>query len=600
MSDIFISYAHEDRSRAQTLAQTLEDRGWSIFWDRTIPIGKTWRETIGRELAEAHCVIVLWSKTSIESDWVAEEADDAKRRRLLVPVLINDLQPPLGFRSIQTADLVDWDGTEPTLAFRRLMTDIAALIGPPPKEAKNESRRTEAKIERNVAIPIRKPVCVTIMPYGRKATEVVTGLGPAEINFNALWDRGYVPIIEALGYQPVRADQDTGPLIITKMLERLYFADLVLADMTIANGNVFYELGIRHAAKEKGCVLLAADWSRQLFETAQMRTVRYPLSEGTITEQTAQAFCTAVKGEIQKRAGGASPMHESIHGYPSKVDEQAASTMKDQMTQLAIFQTDLRTMRTVPLSERMARAQELVATYSMPPMLSVVGLELLSLLRASVYKSDDWKVVIDFIGKLPVELTTLAPVREQLAFARAHTGKHLEAITELDGLIQEFGPTPERLGLLGGRFKRLYESATTPGERLVYLTKCIESYEQGMDLDLNAYYCSANLPRLYRMRNRKDDGERARSILNVVMVAGDRAKRRGTSDEWLRPTLLAAAFDLGDADKAEKLCDEVTEEGPALWKIDAIVHDLEGSVAQVEDDDRRKRLDEVITRLKAL
>ena len=123
-------------------------------------------------------------------------------------------------------------------------------------------------------MPIPRPVCFMIMPYGRKPTQAEAGHGPAEIDFNALWDRGYVPVIESLGYHPVRADQDTGALVITQMLERLYFADLVLADMTIANGNVYYEIGIRHAAREKGCVLLAADWSRQLFDVAQMRTVR--------------------------------------------------------------------------------------------------------------------------------------------------------------------------------------------------------------------------------------------------------------------------------------------------------------------------------------
>ena len=71
-----------------------------------------------------------------------------------------------------------------------------------------------------------------IMPYGRRASQADPGRGPAEIDFNALWDRGYVPIIKALGYEPVRADQDTGALIVGEMLERLYFADLVLADMS--------------------------------------------------------------------------------------------------------------------------------------------------------------------------------------------------------------------------------------------------------------------------------------------------------------------------------------------------------------------------------
>src|SRR6516165_5371825 len=122
MSDIFISYASDDRPRAETFAHTLEGRGWSIFWDRTIPTGKTWRETIGRELNDARCVIVLWSEASIESKWVQEEADDAKRRRALVPVLIENVQPPIGFRAIQAAHLENWDGTEPTKAFDRLTT----------------------------------------------------------------------------------------------------------------------------------------------------------------------------------------------------------------------------------------------------------------------------------------------------------------------------------------------------------------------------------------------------------------------------------------------------------------------------------------------
>ena len=131
------------------------------------------------------------------------------------------------------------------------------------------------------------PVCFMIMPYGRKPTQAEPGRGPAEIDFNALWDRGYVPVIKELGYEPVRADQDTGALIIGQMLERLYFADLVLADMTIPNGNVYYEVGIRHAAQKTGCVLLAADWSKQLFDVVQMRTVRYPLPEGNIADDTA-------------------------------------------------------------------------------------------------------------------------------------------------------------------------------------------------------------------------------------------------------------------------------------------------------------------------
>src|ERR1700716_4231500 len=177
-----------------------------------------------------------------------------------------------------------------------------------------------------------KPLCFMIMPYGRKATQAEAGQGPAEIDFNALWDKAYVPVIDALGYQAVRADQDSGALIINQMLERLYFADLVLADMTIPNGNVYYEVGIRHAARTTGCVLLAATWAKPLFDVAQQRTVLYPLQEGEITPATAGAFRAAVHDEIKRRISGESPMLDALPGYPdpNAIDPQNASTMKDQ------------------------------------------------------------------------------------------------------------------------------------------------------------------------------------------------------------------------------------------------------------------------------
>src|ERR1700722_3486658 len=189
-------------------------------------------------------------------------------------------------------------------------------------------------------------LCFMITPYGRRPTQVEPSSdAPGEIDFNALWDRAFAPTIQALGYEPVRADQDTGALIITQMVERLYFADLVLADMTIPNSNVYYEVGVRHAAKEKGCVLLAADWSKQLFDVAQMRTIRYPLADGNIDQATAEAIATAIKSPIETLARGGSPVFDSIKGYPSKVDASAASTMKGVLAEAAAFQGEIRAIR---------------------------------------------------------------------------------------------------------------------------------------------------------------------------------------------------------------------------------------------------------------
>jgi tetratricopeptide (TPR) repeat protein len=162
------------------------------------------------------------------------------------------------------------------------------------------------------------------------------------------------------------------------------------------------------------------------------------------------------------------------------------------------------------------------------------------------------------------------------------------------------GPTPERFGLLGGRYKRLADLATAScEERRESLSNAIESYEQGMNLDLNAYYCSSNLPRLYRKRANPGDEERAQTALRLVIAACERARQLKLADEWFRPTLLGAAFDLGDPEKAEEVVDAVVAEGPAKWKVDSVLRDLEASLLQVGDAGKRARLSVVIERLKA-
>lgn len=149
MSDILIIYAREDLAQARDLARALEAHGWSVFWDRTIPSGKTWRSFVGKALEEARCVLVTWSTAAINSHWVQEEAEDGRHRNILIPILLEKVRPPIGFRSIEAADLVGWDGSEMDEAFKRLVRDIAALIGPAPKIEEERLQPVEVKDKRN-------------------------------------------------------------------------------------------------------------------------------------------------------------------------------------------------------------------------------------------------------------------------------------------------------------------------------------------------------------------------------------------------------------------------------------------------------------------
>lgn len=108
MSDVFISYSSEDRDDARRLAEELEASGLSVWWDRHIPPGRTYDEVIEEALARARCVVVLWSASSVASDWVKTEAAVGSQRKALVPALLERVEIPLEFRRLQAADLITW------------------------------------------------------------------------------------------------------------------------------------------------------------------------------------------------------------------------------------------------------------------------------------------------------------------------------------------------------------------------------------------------------------------------------------------------------------------------------------------------------------
>lgn len=129
MSDIFISYANEDRDRVLPLVRALEKTGWTIFWDRTIPAGKTWRQTISAEIRACRSVLVVWTEHSVTSEWVLEEAEIGKRKQILVPILLDEVEPPFGFGTIQAANLVAWNGNDSAPSLDRLISDVANILG---------------------------------------------------------------------------------------------------------------------------------------------------------------------------------------------------------------------------------------------------------------------------------------------------------------------------------------------------------------------------------------------------------------------------------------------------------------------------------------
>jgi hypothetical protein len=128
MADIFISYSQADRDWVEKLARLIEKEGFSVWWDIKVLPGDEFGDLVVKEIATSKCVVVVWSKHSVQSDWVYGEADEARKTKKLVPVIKDEVHLPTAFRKIHTADLSQWDHQPDSQEFAVLLDAVRARV----------------------------------------------------------------------------------------------------------------------------------------------------------------------------------------------------------------------------------------------------------------------------------------------------------------------------------------------------------------------------------------------------------------------------------------------------------------------------------------
>jgi TolB-like protein/Tfp pilus assembly protein PilF len=173
---LFLSYAHEDQAQAKRIALALQRTGHAVWWDALIEGGTRFARTIDEALARADVIVVLWSRQSVQSDWVCDEAAQGRDRHRLVPLSLDGALPPLGFRQIQAVDVSHWNGRANAQQFTAVRRAIAAALG---EEARPLPRVREPAVSRRQLVVGGSAVAV--IAAGAAAWE--TGLlGPESPN----------------------------------------------------------------------------------------------------------------------------------------------------------------------------------------------------------------------------------------------------------------------------------------------------------------------------------------------------------------------------------------------------------------------------------
>jgi TolB-like protein len=143
---VFLSYSRADQLRARQLAEAMEQAGLTVWWDSLIEGGASFAKSIEAALLASDAVVVLWSATSVASDWVLDEAAHGRDLHKLVPISIDGTLPPLGFRQYQAIALPPSAERTDAAAVAAVVRAVQAIASglPAPPRASAQGVRTAA------------------------------------------------------------------------------------------------------------------------------------------------------------------------------------------------------------------------------------------------------------------------------------------------------------------------------------------------------------------------------------------------------------------------------------------------------------------------
>jgi len=344
------------------------------------------------------------------------------------------------------------------------------------------------------------------------------------------------------------------------MFERLMLCDYAVADLTTANPNVLYELGIRHGARPRSTVLIFARGTRLPFDVAPLRGLPYNLDQfGAPSAANDDRKALAERLVACRQADEDSPLFQLITEWPRP---DLAHLKTDEFRKLVQYSQDykerLRIARQAGLDAVAAVEQELNVKDADPAIVIDLFLSYRALGKDN-YR-EPYQRMVDLVPKMSPIVARTVLVQEQLGFAlnRLDPPRREEAERVLREVIAEHGDSSETNGLLGRVYKDLWEDASKKGPPAAaagYLRKAIAAYLAGFEADWRDSYPGVNAVTLMEMLEPVDP--RQAELLPVVRYAVKRRLSSKVPDYWDYATLLelsvlardqpAAQDALGDA-----------------------------------------------------
>jgi MAP3K TRAFs-binding domain len=430
------------------------------------------------------------------------------------------------------------------------------------------------------------PLCFVVMPFGLKPDA-----NRQIVDFDSVYEELLEPAIRAADLEPLRADHElVGGVIHKPMYERLILADYAVADLTTANANVFYEIGVRHALRPYSTVLVSADVKRVPFDLAPDRVLPYRLDGAGRPSEPDRDCQILVKAlRAAREANTDSPVFQLIGDLPRvDIDRLKTDVFRDRVAYSVSAKEELARHRAAADAGAVRAFEK-----TLGPLDDVEAGVLVDVLL-SYRATEAWADMVRFVESMPEPLRRTLLVREQYGFALNRDHRPDDAERELLAILDDHGPSGETLGLLGRVYKDRWEAARESSilKARGYLEKAIDAHRRGFECDWRSAYPGVNAVTLLEIRGPGDPVQA--ELLPVVHYACMRRIAAGAADYWDHATRLELGVVTRDRDEAFAGATAALAAVREKWEPKSTAHNLSLiREARAERDDRIDWADEI-------
>ena len=444
-----------------------------------------------------------------------------------------------------------------------------------------------------------------VMPFGQKEVPKRPRVDPPlgskvedttlQVDFDAVYERLFRPALEAAGLQPFRADdEEAAGDILKDMFAELVTADFVLADISILNANVFYELGIRHTVGPRGVICVHAGWADRPFDVAPQRTFGYDGKlfvaalerdaawEDRLTAEVVRLGKTLREAVAADRTTEGSPLYASLPDL-KPIDASNIGTARFKHYQQ---QSDEWNQR-VTIAAREGRAEDILtlagdvpSPYYRRKLLRQCGDSLLALGRFAQSEKIFKELCEDLDGAGSAEEFR---VKTQLALLANRLRRTREAEQKLRDLAKAMPGDNEAQGILGRVYKDMWRTTWSRAEKLeerlsfawrnaVTARKSLETYEVAIRNDLDSYFNGINVVTLAVLlehvarENKRAVKPQVPDLADLQTAVRLAATGKLESDTvWARATLGELHLSLGHQQEALDDYEQATADPSLTW-----------------------------------